>query len=85
MASYNILNPGISKIDFGDYDKIIIVDGDYKCICRNRSYYIGFYDCDENGNQLETGRNNSNLLCCGFCGRIFDKRTLEIKRGVYIR
>ena len=83
-GGYNILNPGISDIDFKATSKIKIVDGEYRCICRNRSIHIGFYSSDEKGRPLEPGKNNSTLLCCGFCGRIFDKNTLEIIRGVYV-
>ncbi|MHC4237544.1 MAG: hypothetical protein ACYSSM_04725 [Planctomycetota bacterium] len=84
-GGFNILNPKITNIDFTAYDKIKVVDGEYRCICRNRSVHIGFYKCDEKGRQLEAGMNDSTLLCCGFCGRIFDENTLEIIRGVYIR
>ena len=83
-GGFNILNPKITNIDFKATDVIKIIDSEYRCICRNRSIGIGFYVCNEKGVPLEPGMNNSTLLCCGFCGRIFDKNTLEIKRGVYV-
>lgn len=84
-GGFNILTSGISNIDFTATDKIKVVDGEYRCICRNRTVHIGFYTCDEKGVPLEPGMNDSTLLCCGFCGRIFDKNTLEIIRGVHVR
>ena len=83
-GGFNILNSGISNINFSGTKVIKVVDGEYRCICRNRSIHIGFYSSDEKGTPLEPGMNDSTLLCCGFCGRIFDKNTLEIIRGVYI-
>jgi hypothetical protein len=84
-GGYNILNPKITNIDFKATSVIKVIDGEYRCICRNRTVHIGFYVCNEKGVPLEAGKNNSTLLCCGFCGRIFDKNTLEIKRGVYVK
>jgi hypothetical protein len=84
-GGYNILNPKITNIDFKAYDTIKVVDGEYRCICRNRTVHIGFYECDETGRQLETGKEENVLLCCGFCGRIFNKNTLEIIRGIFVR
>jgi len=82
-GGFCILNSRISNINFTPTE-IKVVDNEYRCICRNRTIHIGFYECDKNGNSLKPGMNNSTLLCCGFCGRIFDKNTLEIIRGVYV-
>lgn len=84
-GGFNILNSGISNIDFTASTEIKVVDGEYRCICRNRTVHIGFYVCNEKGIPLKPGMNDSTLLCCGFCGRIFDKNTLEIIRGVHVR
>jgi hypothetical protein len=84
-GEYCILNPGICNIDYKKSNVIKVIDGDYRCICRNRTGHMGFYESDEKGAFLEPGRNDSQLLCCGFCGRIFNKNTLEIIRGVFIR
>jgi hypothetical protein len=84
-GEYCILNPKISNIDYKAYDKIKVVDGEYRCICRNRTVHIGFYECDEKGRQVKTGMKENVLLCCGFCGRIFNKNTLEIIRGIFVR
>jgi len=80
-GGYSILNKGISMIDFKGTTEITRKDGGYKCICRNRSITRGFYVSDEKGYFSDDG----DLLCCRFCGRIFDKNTLEIVRGVFIR
>ena len=60
---------------------IKIGDNDYRCLCHNRSSTKGYYDSDEKGRPLEE---ESNLLCCYFCGRIFNKNSLEIVRGIYV-
>lgn len=57
-----------------------IGDNDYRCMCHNRSSSKGYYDSDDKGCPLE----GSDLLCCYFCGRIFDKNTLEIVRGIHV-
>jgi len=82
-GGYSILNKGICRIDFAANTEIIrINDGnEYRCICRNRNTSRGFYESDENGHTAE----GSDLLCCFFCGRIFNKNTLEIVRGVYVK
>ena len=80
-GGYSILNKGISMIDFKGTTEITRKDGGYKCICRNRDITRGFYESNEKGLSVE----GSKLLCCHFCGRIFDKNTLKIVRGVYIR
>jgi hypothetical protein len=80
-GGYCILNKAISPIDFAGTTEIKRINGDYRCICRNRDSTKGFYASDENGKPIAV----SPLLCCYFCGRIFNKNTLEIVRGVYIR
>jgi hypothetical protein len=80
-GGYSILNKGISMIDFKGTTEITRKDGGYKCICRNRTVTRGFYESNEVGKYLD----GSDLLCCNFCGRIFNKNTLEIVRGVHIR
>jgi len=80
-GGYSILNKGICSIDFAANTEIVRFNDEYRCICRNRNATRGFYESDENGSSVES----SDLLCCNFCGRIFDKNTLEIVRGVYIR
>jgi hypothetical protein len=79
-GGYSILNKGICSIDFAANTEIVRFDDEYRCVCRNRNATRGFYESDEKGNSAEC----SDLLCCFFCGRIFDKNTLEIVRGVYI-
>lgn len=80
-SSYCILNKGICAIDFKGPTEITRINGgEYRCICRNRNATRGFYASDKGGNPIEV----SPLLCCYFCGRIFDKNTLKIVRGVHI-
>lgn len=67
-----VLNNRISKIDF---DKEIIIkysDGRYRCKCSNTSTLRGFSETEDNN------------LMCNFCGRIFNKETLEVIRGITI-
>ena len=80
-GGYSILNKGICSIDFAANTEIVKFNDEYRCICRNRNATRGFYESNEKGNHLD----DSDLLCCYFCGRIFDKNTLKIVRGVCIR
>jgi len=80
-GGYCILNKDICMLDFKGATEITRKGGGYKCICRNRNITRGFYPSDKDGKSIAV----SPLLCCYFCGRIFDKNTLEIVRGVYIR
>ncbi len=80
-GGYCILNKGISMIDFKGATEITRKGGGYKCICRNRDITRGFYVSDIKGNYQDDG----DLLCCYFCGRIFNKNTLEIIRGIYVK
>ncbi len=79
---YCILNPGICKIDYKGTTEIKRINSEeYRCICRNRNSTKGFYETNKEGNYQDGG----DLLCCYFCGRIFNKNTLEIIRGICIR
>ena len=50
------------------------------CICRNTPSDVGFYACDEKGNEMEPsiGSDWDGLYVCADCGRIIKQDTLEV-------
>jgi hypothetical protein len=59
------------------YDKII---DSWVCCCGNVPSSGGFYSCDADGNHLDACFCSGwdNLYRCGACGRVIDKRTLQV-------